>query len=60
MSWEKSVAIGATFQETDETITHQIVDRPEVPNQYLSRSDRVWKEFETCCDGVHCPALITQ
>lgn len=37
VSWHSTVAIGATYEESDETITHQIVDRPEVPNQYLSR-----------------------
>lgn len=28
---------GATFDETDESITHQIVDRPSVEKQYISR-----------------------
>merc|ERR1712212_1220412 len=29
-SWEKSVAPGATFLETDERITHHISDRPTI------------------------------
>ncbi|XP_046365671.1 pescadillo-like [Haliotis rufescens] len=37
VSWFSSVAVGATYQETDETITHQVVDRPKMDNQYLSR-----------------------
>ncbi|XP_064620851.1 pescadillo homolog [Lineus longissimus] len=37
VSWHKTMALGATFEETDESITHQIVDRPEVEKQYLSR-----------------------
>ncbi|XP_013408166.1 pescadillo homolog [Lingula anatina] len=37
VSWDKTVAVGATYSETDETITHQIVDRPNVAKQYLSR-----------------------
>ncbi|XP_078680276.1 pescadillo homolog [Branchiostoma floridae x Branchiostoma belcheri] len=36
-SWDRSVAMGATFDESDETITHQIVDRPKSDRQYLSR-----------------------
>ncbi|XP_071446406.1 pescadillo homolog [Hetaerina americana] len=37
VSWDKSLFVGSTFPETDETITHQIVDRPSVDKQYLSR-----------------------
>lgn len=37
VSWHKSVAVGATYPESDESITHQIVDRPQTKNQYLSR-----------------------
>lgn len=37
VSWHQTVALGATYEETDESITHQIVDRPEVDKQYLSR-----------------------
>lgn len=36
-SWDSSVFTGATYDETDESITHQIVDRPSVDKQYLSR-----------------------
>lgn len=37
VSWDKSVCIGSTFEVTDETITHQIVDRPNIDKQYISR-----------------------
>lgn len=37
VSWDKSVCIGSTYEETDETITHQIVDRPNVDKQYMNR-----------------------
>lgn len=36
-SWDPSIFAGATYDETDESITHQIVDRPSVDKQYLSR-----------------------
>lgn len=37
VSWEKSLFVGATFEETDETITHQIVDRNSMEKKYISR-----------------------
>ncbi|KAI4462208.1 pescadillo - related [Holotrichia oblita] len=37
VSWDKSLFIGATFAETDESITHQIVDRPSMEKKYISR-----------------------
>ncbi|XP_054007073.1 pescadillo homolog [Hylaeus anthracinus] len=37
VSWDKLLFIGATFDESDETITHQIVDRPSMDKQYISR-----------------------
>jgi len=37
VSWCKTDAMGSTYDETDETITHHIVDRPTMTNQYLSR-----------------------
>ncbi|KAK3084322.1 hypothetical protein FSP39_011558 [Pinctada imbricata] len=37
VSWCKTTAVGATYQENDETITHQVVDRPEIHKQYMSR-----------------------
>lgn len=37
VSWDKDFFVGASFSESDETITHQIVDRPEMSKQYISR-----------------------
>ena len=37
VSWDKNCFVGATFDEDDETITHQIVDRPSLAKQYISR-----------------------
>ncbi|MBN3304288.1 PESC protein, partial [Amia calva] len=37
VSWDKSLCIGGTFDVTDETITHQIVDRPILDKQYINR-----------------------
>lgn len=37
VSWDRNYFVGATFDESDETIAYQIVDRPTIANQYLSR-----------------------
>ncbi|KAH8282692.1 hypothetical protein KR054_009200, partial [Drosophila jambulina] len=37
VSWDSSIYPGSTFEESDETITHQIVDRPSLATQYISR-----------------------
>jgi pescadillo protein len=37
VSWDKNLFVGATFDESDETITHQIADRPTITNKYISR-----------------------
>ncbi|XP_071945419.1 pescadillo homolog [Antedon mediterranea] len=37
VSWEKSLFLGATYDISDESITHQIVDRPQCDTQYISR-----------------------
>lgn len=37
VSWDKNCFMGSTFDEDDETITHQIVDRPSLTKQYISR-----------------------
>ncbi|XP_066141344.1 pescadillo homolog [Euwallacea fornicatus] len=37
VSWDKSLFLGSTFDENDESITHQIVDRPSMPKQFISR-----------------------
>ncbi|XP_055054425.2 pescadillo [Misgurnus anguillicaudatus] len=37
VSWDKSLCIGSTYDVTDETITHHIVDRPSIDKQYINR-----------------------
>lgn len=37
VSWDKSTFVGATFDEQDKTITHQIVDREVVNNKFMNR-----------------------
>ncbi|KOB69347.1 Uncharacterized protein OBRU01_16960 [Operophtera brumata] len=37
VSWDKDHFVGATFDETDESVAYQIVDRPSMDKQYLSR-----------------------
>lgn len=37
VSWDKSVCIGSSYEVTDETITHQIVDRPNIEKQFINR-----------------------
>ncbi|XP_061712467.1 pescadillo homolog [Cydia pomonella] len=37
VSWDRNMFVGATFDETDESINYQIVDRPSMDKQFLSR-----------------------
>lgn len=37
VSWDRDHFVGATFDESDETISYHIVDRPSMEKQYLSR-----------------------
>lgn len=37
VSWDKTLFVGSTFDENDESITHQIVDRPAMEKQFISR-----------------------
>jgi len=38
VSWDESVGLGSTYDDKDETITHQIIDRPSIKNQMISRT----------------------
>lgn len=38
VSWDSSVAPGATFSEEDESITHHIIDRPSLSSMRVNRS----------------------
>lgn len=50
VSWDRTLFAGATFDESDETITHQIVDRPAVEGskQFMSR-DYVQPQYVFDC-----------
>lgn len=48
VSWDRTLFAGATFDESDETITHHIVDRPGIGKQYISR-DYVQPQFVFDC-----------
>lgn len=37
MSWDKSLCIGATYEATDPSITHHIIDRPRLDKQVVGR-----------------------
>uniref|UniRef100_A0A1L8DH33 Pescadillo homolog n=1 Tax=Nyssomyia neivai TaxID=330878 RepID=A0A1L8DH33_9DIPT len=37
VSWDKVLFPGATYDETDESITHHIADRPNMGKQFISR-----------------------
>lgn len=38
VSWDESLGVGSTFGVEDESITHQIVDRPLIPKRVINRS----------------------
>ena len=38
VSWDSTLAIGSTYSEDDSKITHQIVDRPAIQKQVLTRT----------------------
>ena len=38
VSWSSTLAVGSTYSEDDSSITHQIVDRPEIHDQILTRT----------------------
>jgi len=37
VSWDKKTALGSTYQEDDETITHHIIDRPHIGKNFINR-----------------------
>ncbi|XP_075915895.1 pescadillo homolog [Petromyzon marinus] len=55
VSWHSSVCIGATYPETDETITHQLVDRPNPPQTFINRC---YVQPQWVCDCVNAGVLL--
>lgn len=55
VSWDKNLFPGATYDETDPTITHQIVDRSNIDKRHL---DRVYIQPQWVYDCVNMRALL--
>ncbi|XP_078277681.1 pescadillo [Rhinoraja longicauda] len=55
VSWDKSLCIGANYPVTDETITHQIVDRPRLDQQFVNR---YYIQPQWVFDSVNCKGLL--
>jgi pescadillo protein len=55
VSWDRVDGIGATFEETDQTITHQVIDRPTQSHMFLSR---VYVQPQWIFDSVNYQKLL--
>ncbi|KAI4896542.1 hypothetical protein NFI96_020268 [Prochilodus magdalenae] len=55
VSWDKSLCIGSTYESTDETITHHIVDRPSLDKQFMNRS---YIQPQWVYDSVNAKVLL--
>lgn len=55
VSWDRTGTIGYSYQEDDQTITHQIVDRPNQNKKYLSR---YYVQPQWIFDSVNCCKLL--
>lgn len=55
VSWDRTGTIGYSYQEDDQTITHQIVDRPNQNKNYLSR---YYVQPQWVFDSVNCCKLL--
>ncbi|XP_059171927.1 pescadillo homolog [Physella acuta] len=55
VSWDFTIGPGSTFEESDNSITHQIVDRPAVTDQRL---DRTYVQPQWVFDCVNARTLL--
>lgn len=55
VSWDETVALGSTFTETDESITHQVVDRPMHKGMNINRH---YVQPQWLFDCVNCQKLL--
>ncbi|CAG8453632.1 1007_t:CDS:2 [Paraglomus occultum] len=55
VGWDSSVGAGSAFDENDETITHQVVDRPNVEEKY---ENRVYIQPQWVYDCVNARRLL--
>ena len=58
VSWEESGAAGVRYPESDEGITHQIVDRPSVMHRYLSRLVKMYTCAINSTSGAYSSWII--
>ncbi|BFZ18728.1 hypothetical protein BsWGS_21767 [Bradybaena similaris] len=54
-SWDYTFGVGATYQESDDSITHHIIDRPTVANQRL---DRTYVQPQWVFDCINAKTLL--
>jgi len=55
VSWDHTLGLGSTFDQDDNCVTHQIVDRPTVANQ---RMDRTYVQPQWVFDCINGRALL--
>jgi len=55
VSWDKSLHAGSTYDVTDETITHQIVDRPNLTDMVVNR---IYVQPQWIFDSVNARKLL--
>ena len=55
VSWGTSDAVGSSFSESDDAVTHQIVDRPDQRHRFLSR---VYVQPQWVYDSVNFKRLL--
>jgi len=55
VSWDRNLFPGATFDESDTSITHQIVDRDSIPDRRL---DRVYIQPQWVYDSINVRMLL--
>merc|ERR1712141_569727 len=54
VSWDPTVGMGSTFEEADETITHQIVDRPTITSRRVISRSYVQPQWVFDCVNAQC------
>ncbi|KFM72804.1 Pescadillo-like protein, partial [Stegodyphus mimosarum] len=55
VSFDKTLFVGATFDESDESITHHIIDRPTLTKQY---ANRIYVQPQWVYDSVNARMLL--
>ncbi|GBM46341.1 Pescadillo [Araneus ventricosus] len=57
VSYDKTLHVGATFDEDDESITHQIVDRPVLQKKFVNRA---YVQPQWVYDSVNAGMLLNE